>query len=203
MILNWLVSACHLCCILLPVLNFEPFAIDKSLLPLAKPLPRPRPPLCDFFKLEFLDFDCLGLFRGRPLLGTALARQIPSPLLSLLPMPPLYALSHPLSLSPLPLPLLRNAWCVPGACLVTAHGLRTRIVHRRPTHADRPGRADLDPTAGGPAAGSSPESPAAVPSRDFRSAVSASVVRLQQGATNMAVAALAMWVGSPPSPSPP
>ena len=40
-IYSWLVSVFHLCWILLPVLNIEPFAIEKSLLASAKPLPRP------------------------------------------------------------------------------------------------------------------------------------------------------------------
>ena len=64
--------------------------------------------ICDF--LEFFVFHCLDLFLERPVLGAALTRQIPSPLLPLLPqaMTPSYALFPLFRLSPLPLPVLYN-----------------------------------------------------------------------------------------------
>ena len=62
-----------------------------------------RLPLCDF--LEFPVFRCSNFLLVLVLLGTALARQILSPLLFLSPLAP----SPLLPLYPFPLPLLRNS----------------------------------------------------------------------------------------------
>jgi hypothetical protein len=94
----------HLCWIIPLVRSFMPSAIGKFQFSLELQLPRSL--LCA--SSEFLVFRCHRLCLAQSWLGTALARQTPSPLLSLSPMlppSPLTFLPHP---SPLPLLLPRN-----------------------------------------------------------------------------------------------
>ncbi len=115
----------HLCWIFPLVRSFVPSAIGKIQLSLELQLPRSL--LCA--SSEFLVFRCHRLCLAQSWLGTALARQTPSPLLSLSPMlppSPLTFLQHfllhpsplplilprkfPLSLDALPIPSLSSAW---------------------------------------------------------------------------------------------